>query len=307
MARVRTQTPSNALRTKSASPGFDDSPSRQLMLDLERALNQAQIHETELQKVHVYDRRLFRENLDRLDTKKAQEDAAALTAATTRHETVRKEAEAELQRYYRELEEQDGLKKQEEERVAKEQHARAKAEAKRKSEEEAKRKARIEKEQAAARKAAEERAQAEEAENRKREETAAREKAEKERKQQVEQEVTIARQQAAEEQIAREQSTREKKAQETASETIADRPEQTTRRPEQQHSTIIDEHETQHQRFLQIHQNLKKFRKDFWAQCKKDANLKSKVGDLRRAIKTSVGQLTEAKGANRQPVREFTT
>ena len=281
------------------------------MLDLERALKQAQIHETELQKVHVYDRRLFQEKLDRLDTTKAREDVAALDAATSRHENVRKEAEAELQRYYRELAEQDRLKRQEEERLAQEEQTRAKAEAKRKTEEEAKRRARIERETAAAKKAAEETARAEEAERWKREEAAAQEKAERERKQQEEHEAAIARQQALEENAAREnaareKAVREKTTRETAIET-AGRPEQTVRHSEQQHTTLNAERETQHRRFLQIHQNLKNFRKDFWAQCKKDANLKSKVGEMRRAIKTSVGQLTEAKGANRQPVSKFTS
>jgi membrane protein involved in colicin uptake len=297
MARVRVQTPSSALRTKSVSPKFDDSPSRQLMLDLERALGQAQIHETELQKVHIHDRRLFQENLDRVDTKKAREDVAALDAATSKHEIVRKEAEAELQRYYRELEEQERLKRKEEERRAQEQQTRAKAEAERKAKEEAERKARMEREHAAARKAAEEVSQAEEAERQNREEALAREKAEKERRQREEQEAAKASQQAAEENFVREKAARE-----TAAKTNAG-PDQTIQPQVQSSTTRNAEIGTQHQRFLQIHQNLKIFRKDFWAQCKKDVNLKSKVGDMRRAIKTSVGQLTEAKGANRQPVR----
>ena len=299
MARVRIQTPSSALRTKRVSTEFDDSPSRQLMLDLERALSQAQIHESELRKVHVHDRRVFRENLDRLETKKAQEDVAALDAATSRHETVRKQAEAELKQYYRELEEQERLKKQEEQRRAQEQQARAKAELERKVTEEAQRKARIEREQVAAKKAADERAQAEEAKRRNRKEAIAREKAEQQRKQKEEQEAAKTTHQASEESAAREKSARE-----TAAETAA-RPEQTVQLSEQSSTHPSAESDAQHQRCLQIHQNLKTFRKEFWSQCKNDANLKSKVGDMRRAIKTSVGQLTEAKGANRQPVRNI--
>jgi nucleoporin GLE1 len=274
------------------SPSFDDSPSRQLMLDLERALSQAQIHEIELKKVHTYDRRLFQENLDQIDTQKAQEDIAALGAATKKHDSVRKEAEAELQQYYREVEEQERRKREEEERRVKEQQARARAEAERKAREEAERKARIEREQAAARKAAEEKARAEEAERRKREDAIARQKAKEEKRQREEQEATKAAQQAADEKSARE------KAAQTAA-----RPEPTKQSQGQPSAARSTGGDAQHQRYLQIHQNLKKFRKEFWAQCRKDANLKSKVGDMRRAVKTSVGQLTEAKGANKQPVR----
>lgn len=272
------------------SPRFDDSPSRQLMLDLERALSQTQIHEAELHKVHTYDRRLFQENLDLLDTRRAQEDIAALDAATSRHETVRKEAEAELQRYYREVEKQERLKRQDDERRLREQQARAQAEAERKAKEEAERAARIEREQAAARKAAEDKFKAEEAERRKREDALAQERAEKERKQKEEQEQALWIQQAAEEKAAQTAAKAEQIIQ-----------------PHGQSSTVSSSgNEAQHQRYLQIHQNLKRFRKEFWAQCKKDANLKSKVGDMRRAIRTSVGQLTETRGANKQPVRRFT-
>lgn len=292
MARVRVQTPSSALRAKSIPPKFDDSPSRQLMLDLERALSQTQIHETELHKVHIYGQRLFREHLDLIDAKRAQEDVAALDAAASRHEAVRKDAEAELQLWYQEVEEQERLRKEDEGRRLCEQQARAKAEAERKAKSEAERQARIEKEQAAAKKLAEEKAKAEEAERRKREDALAQEKAESERKLKEEQTLAKANRQAAEEQAAKQQAARE-----------AAEAERSIQSQGQLSTGSNPDKETSHQRYLQIHQNLKKFRKEFWAQCKKDANLKTKVGDMRRAIKTSVGQLTEAKGANKQPVR----
>jgi nucleoporin GLE1 len=292
MARVRVQTPTNALRTKSASPKFDDSPSRQLMLDLERALCQVQIHGDELHKVHTHDRRLFQETLDLQDSRRAQQDFVALDTAKSRHESVRKEAEAELQRYYRELEEQERLKRVEEERRLREQRAREKAEAERKAREEAERKERIEREQAAARKAAEEKTRAEEADRRKREEDATREKAEQERRLKEVQESARARQQVADEKAARQ------RVQETAPQ-----PAQSTVSQSQAPSVPNADAATLNSRYREIHRNLKKFRKDFWAECKKNSGLKSKVGDMRRAIKTSVGQLTEAKGANKIPVR----
>ena len=264
------------------------------MLDLERALSQTQIHETELHKVHIYGQRLFREHLDLIDAKRALEDVAALEAAASRHETVRKEAEAELQLWCREVEEQERLKKEHEERRLREQQARARAEAERKAKLEAERLARMEKEQAAAKKLAEEKAEAEEAERRKREDALAQEKAEKERKQKEEQTLAKEKSQAAEEEAARQKAAQ-----------AAAQAEQSIRSQGQSSTGSSPDKEVSHQRYLQIHQNLKKFRKEFWAQCKKDANLKTKVGDMRRAIKTSVGQLTEAKGANKQPVRRF--
>ena len=261
------------------------------MLDLERALNQTQIHEAELHKVYNYQQRLFQENLDKLDRKRAQEDIAAIDAATSRHETVRKEAEAELHRYYEEVERQERLKREDEERRLRQQQAQAKAEAERKAKEEAERIARIDKEQAAARKAAEEKVKAEQAEHQKREEALAQEKAEEERKQKAEQEKARLIRQAV-----------DKKAAEAAAQAAA-KEKQVVRSQGQTSTVSTSENEAQHQRYLQIHQNLKRFRKEFWAECKKDTNLKSKVGDMRRAIKTSVGQLTDTKGANRQPVR----
>jgi nucleoporin GLE1 len=269
-----------------------------LMLDLERALSQTQIHEAELHKVYNYQQRLFQENLDKLDRKRAQEDIAAIDAATSRHETVRKEAEAELHRYYKEVERQERLKREDEDRRLREQQAQAKAEAERKAKEEAERIARIEREQAAARKAAEDKVKAEQVERQKREEALAQEKAEEERKQKAEQEKARLIQQAVDKKAAD-----EKAAEAEAAAQAAAKDKQIVRSQGQPATVSTSGNEAQHQRYLQIHQNLKRFRKEFWAQCKKDANLKSKVGDMRRAIKTSVGQLTDTKGANRQPVR----
>lgn len=56
-------------------------------------------------------------------------------------------------------------------------------------------------------------------------------------------------------------------------------------------------------RYTQIHQALKKLRKDVEALSKQPGNpLKGKLGDMRRQIRKSIGQLTAGKGANAQPV-----
>jgi nucleoporin GLE1 len=55
--------------------------------------------------------------------------------------------------------------------------------------------------------------------------------------------------------------------------------------------------------YLQIHQALKKLRKDLETQSRAPGSpLKGKIGEMRREIRKSMGQLTGGKGANAQPV-----
>ncbi|KAF9881067.1 GLE1-like protein [Colletotrichum karsti] len=61
-------------------------------------------------------------------------------------------------------------------------------------------------------------------------------------------------------------------------------------------------------RYLEIHQALKKLRKDVEALSKQPGNpLKGKLGDMRRQIRKSIGQLTAGKGANVQPMNTINT
>lgn len=56
--------------------------------------------------------------------------------------------------------------------------------------------------------------------------------------------------------------------------------------------------------YTDIHQNLKKLRRNLEAEAKNAGQpLKGQIGDSRRVIRVSVGQLTAGKGANAQPVR----
>ncbi|OLN82094.1 Nucleoporin GLE1 [Colletotrichum chlorophyti] len=56
-------------------------------------------------------------------------------------------------------------------------------------------------------------------------------------------------------------------------------------------------------RYLEIHQALKKLRKDIEALSKQPGSpLKGKLGDMRRQIRKSIGQLTAGKGANVTPI-----
>ena len=56
-------------------------------------------------------------------------------------------------------------------------------------------------------------------------------------------------------------------------------------------------------RYSQIHKELKKLRKDVVAQSKVGP-LKGKLGEMRRSLRKSMGQLTDVRGANAQPVSQ---
>ncbi|KAH7165963.1 hypothetical protein EDB81DRAFT_268675 [Dactylonectria macrodidyma] len=61
-------------------------------------------------------------------------------------------------------------------------------------------------------------------------------------------------------------------------------------------------------RYSQIHQELKKLRKELQAQSKVAGSpLKGKMGTYRREIRVSIGQLTTGKGANAQPISKINT
>lgn len=60
-------------------------------------------------------------------------------------------------------------------------------------------------------------------------------------------------------------------------------------------------------RYVQLHRNLKKLRASVLEEAKSNAALKAKMGDMRREIRKSIGQLTGGKGANAQPVQKIVT
>ena len=63
--------------------------------------------------------------------------------------------------------------------------------------------------------------------------------------------------------------------------------------------------EAEHGRYLEIHRALKELRKYMTAQAKENAALKAAMGDMRREIRKSIGQLRDGKGANRTQVFLF--
>ncbi|KAL3427931.1 GLE1-like protein [Phlyctema vagabunda] len=58
-------------------------------------------------------------------------------------------------------------------------------------------------------------------------------------------------------------------------------------------------------RYMAIHKTLKKLRKHLADEGKTNIQLKKKVGEMRREIRKSVGQLIEGKGANKQPIAKI--
>ena len=61
------------------------------------------------------------------------------------------------------------------------------------------------------------------------------------------------------------------------------------------------------EKYLEIHKRLKQLRAFVTEHAKQDPGLKKKMGEMRREIRKSVGQLTEGRGANRTPVSKFQT
>ena len=68
------------------------------------------------------------------------------------------------------------------------------------------------------------------------------------------------------------------------------------------HIGLDPERVAEHQRYVGIHRKLKDLRKGMLDQAKQDKALKDTMGDIRRGIRQSVGQLTMGKGVNKVPV-----
>jgi nucleoporin GLE1 len=283
-------------RNSPRSRRLDDSPSRQLHFELERTFSQIQLQEAERQKVYVYQRRQQQEELDAKELAQAEVHRTELNLANAQHEVVRLQAEAVLHAYFKKDEEERRRREDERRRLEEEERKRREEEESRKRAEQ-ERKAREEKE----RKEREERAKAEaerlaiyerqkaEAEERRRKEKEVTELKQREEKEKVEQEAALKAQEA------------EKAAAAAAKATIPTPP-TTTTNTQIPSSNAAATTEGIHRSYLLVHKRLKQFRKEFWEKVKKDPNLKPHVGDMRRAMRTSVGQLTDDKVGNKKAV-----
>ncbi|KAG9779504.1 mRNA export factor GLE1 [Exophiala dermatitidis] len=293
MAQARLH--SSPLQARSSPRGRrnDDSPSRQIQFELERAFSQIHLHEVERQKLHVYQRRQQQEELDAKELAQAEVHLAELKVANAKHDGVRQQAEAVLHAYIKQQEEEERRRREEERkrleeeerRKQQEELARKRAEEERKAMEEKERREREEQAKAEAERQAELGKKKAEAEERRRRENEAAERKQREEQLKAEQEAVLRKQEA------------EKQAAAAAASTQATAP--TSQSTSQSPATSPDL-EALHRNYLAIHKKLKEFRKGFWEQVKKDPNLKPHVGDMRRAMRTSVGQLTDDKIGNKK-------
>ena len=262
-----------------------DSPSRQLLWELQRLVVTTQ-EENE-------------ERLSREYQKREIKYKTALADAIARHERVRENAEAEKARLERQIQEEqeriEALMRKEEQR---QKQAEKQAALERIRLEAA---AKLLKEQQAARQKAEQDRQ--EAETAKAVETAKVVKALKEKQE------SDAKAKAAEDR-RKADSDRKTKEAAVANAQSSQRPQAVVTSDKQpaiitsQAPARKSEVEVEHDRYLEIHQRLKKLRHFMDEQAKQNLKLKTNMGDMRRDIRKCVGQLVEGGGkANQGPVR----
>lgn len=255
-----------------------DSPSKQLIFDLARDLEQVKIFNTELKKVHAYERRVFYENLDRIDREREAVHTAALDEAAAFHDRVREEAETTLKEHIR-AEEEERRRKEEAAHREQERIEREKAETLRREQEEA---VRLEAER----------------------------KAKEEARKKAEQEAERARQAAQEEaqRNERQESERieaEKRKQQEQAEKAQQEAEQQARTAQQQKiggGRLTSEEVGVQKRYVALHKTLKDMRQWLRNVGKEQPPVKQTMGDMRRSIKKCVGQLRDGKGTNKQQV-----
>ena len=279
-----------------------DSPSRQLLW--------------ELGQLAISTQEGFYAHLDRESHERETLHQQALAAATAKHEKVRRTAEQyrerleeqiQAERRRREIEDQRELEKLRQEKVEREiDERRREVERAKKVENEEKKIAevrRLEEEVAARRKIERERQDAEAAKRQDEERNkAARQKDEAAAAKARVKETAVAAHKARTEPIRKAPSPVPAPAP-APSPAPAPAP-----APPIQQSTLVAQPnqdiqlETEHSRYLEIHRALKELRKFMMAQAKQNAQLKGAMGDMRREIRKSVGQLRDGKGANRVQV-----
>ena len=274
-----------------------DSPSRQLLWELSRL---------GISKQEEFYARLDQENHER-EVKHRSEIAAAVA----KHTQVRESAEnarralehnLEIERQRREDEERRELRKREQEKVERELLA-ERAEAERgflaqRVETERLQQAQLERQKREREQASKdaEAARLQQEEKTRKDDVARRE---------TERKNLIAKQQALETREA-ERKANEARIAEESNRVVtspASAPVETTTHATHATGSILNsEREAEHQRFLAIHKNLKKLRAFVIAESKKNSDLKQNIGDIRRQIRKSVGQLTTGLNANKTPV-----
>lgn len=260
-----------------------DSPSKQLVLELARDFENVRLFNEDLKRVKEYEINAYQQDLDRVDREREAVHTAALDEAAAFHENIRQQAEKTLQEHIR-VEEEERRRKEEAARREQERLERERAEKLRREQEEA---ARVEAERqaklAAEKKAAEETERARKAaiEEKERKEREERERADAAKRKEAEA--------AQEAQKAKEEAERQAQAEKQSKIGAA---------------TLSPEEIQVHQRYLQLHKDLKEFRK--WLiddYSKQNPAFKKAAGVMRRNITKCVGQLRDGKGTNKKQVK----
>lgn len=264
--------------TQLQSPSKLDSPSKQLMLDLARDLGQVSLYSTNIKRAKVYERRSYYDNLERIDREREDYHNAALDKVAANHARVREEAEETLRKHLI-AEEERRIRKEEEARQERERIEREKAEKLRRAQEEA------------ARKEAERKAKEEEQRRAEAEAEKARKAAEEERKRREQEE-------------KRKREEEAQKAEREAAQRKADAA-QANRQKQLGGGRQTDEETRTHLRYVELHQQLKKFRQWIKDEGKNNPPVKQCAGDIRRSIKKCVGQIRGGKGANKPQLQEI--
>ncbi|CAG7932463.1 unnamed protein product [Penicillium olsonii] len=272
-------------RHRSHGPPLIDSPSKQLMLDLVRDLEQVRLFDEDLKKVHAYERKSYYENLDRVDREREAIHTAALDEVEAIRTRVQEEAVTTLNDHIR-AEEEERLRKEAIARKEKERIEREKAE-----------KERIERE-AAARAEAERKAKEEAAQKAKKEAEAKAAEAERTRQAALDEKARKEREQA--EAAKRKEIEDAQKAKQEAEELAQSKQQQNVG------AGILSPEDIQtQQRYVELHKTLKEMRKWLTGMAKGEPALKKAMGDMRRSIKKSVGQLRSGTGANKNQINQI--
>ncbi|EFR01537.1 hypothetical protein MGYG_04540 [Nannizzia gypsea CBS 118893] len=269
-----------------------DSPSRQLLQELTRDLEQVRIHGEELKLVKAYESRTFHEKLDRIDREREEIHTNALNAAAAKRDQRRLQAEETLRLHLQAVEE-ERRRKEEAERRRQEKIRQEKEEKAQKEREEA---ARLEAERKA--KEAEKARQAEEAEKARRAAEEEKARLQRERAEQERKKADDESRRRAEEEAKRKAAEEKQQQQQQAA----------TKQGISGASYRTQQEIQEHDRYLKLHAHLKEFRTYMRAQTKTNALLKQHMGDMRRTIRKCVGQLVaDDKAANQKPTREIAT
>lgn len=272
-----------------SSPGRNGSPSRSHLaeIDLHKDMAKLSLFGLEQQKVYNAQKTAFQEELDAREEALAVSQLSQIEQAMASHEVVRERAQAVLQAHLKAEREQE-LRRVAESKQREEEERRRKEESERRAKAEQERRVREQTEQEEAAKRAE--AEQIRLEEERRKKAAA--EADRRQKDKQEQDRQTAEAQAQADAQAAKQRDDEAARKAAAAVPEPTRPSSTAQpasTPAQSSSSNIEQ---EHQAYLSIHKRLKKFRRYFWEEfCRTDKAYRAQVGEMRRGVRTAVGQL----------------